>query len=279
VEGPGGLERGGSEVVPTLTESRGVEEAAAMDEAARSLVGWSRSLAGHYGGRVVRLNHLFLAFIEERQALESCVNEVLQTLMRALGTRHEWVDALPGLTLSLSNDAPLSAPPVPKGPELPFSEDYRHVLERARSLAVRLGDGKVGAKHLLISLFSDELRQFREKFLAAGSSVLLDEARDLALGIVEAARTDAARIVQNARRDADKILERAETDALRAEVLVKTKEEILRLVARRNEGWTLSGLSERLGVSWQSLIWPVRQLVAEGRLAKRGKLYRLPESR
>lgn len=261
-----------------LIDSQVTEGSAVLDESARTVVHWSASLASHYGGKVVRLNHLFLAFLEQREALESCVNEVLQTLLRALGTRHEWIDALPALSLSLRNSAPLAASPDPASAPLPLSEDYRGVLERARSLASRLGDGRVGAKHLLISLFSEELRQFREKFLTAGSSAVLDEARDLARGIVEAARADATRIVQNARRDADRILERAETDALRAEVLVRTKEEILRLVSRRNEGWTLSSLSERLGVSWQSLIWPVRQLVQEGRLAKRGKLYRLPES-
>ena len=204
--------------MPALTEERIVEESAALDDSARTVVRWSRSLASYYGGRIVRLNHLFLAFLEQRQALESCVNEVLQTLLRALGTRHEWIDALPSLTLELHNNAPLEAPPGAAGRELPFSEDYRGVLERARSLATRLGDGSVGAKHLLISLFSDELRQFREKFLAAGSNAVLEEARDLARSIVEAARADATRILQNSRRDAERILEKAETEALRAEV-------------------------------------------------------------
>jgi len=262
--------------VPALTEKRVAEESSVLDDSARTVVRWSRSLASHYGGRLVRLNHLFLAFLEQRQALENCVNEVLQTLLRALGTRHEWIDALPTLTLGLNNSAPLRAPASATEPELPFSEDYRSVLERARSLASRLGDGKVGAKHLLISLFSEELRQFREKFLQAGSTAVLDEARELARGIVEAARTDATRILQNARREADKIVEKAETEALRTEVLVKTKEEIIRLVSRRREGWSLSALGERLGVSWQSLIWPCRQLIEEGRLAKRGRLYQLP---
>lgn len=254
-----------------------VEERTALDDAARAVVDWSRSLASHYGAEVIRLNHLFLAFLEQRMALESCMNEVLQALLRSLGTRQEWVDALPSVTLQLDNSAPLRSEPNGTGdPDLPFSEDYRRVLERAGSLATRLGDGQVGAKHLLISLFSDELRRFREKFLAAGSAALIDEARDMAKSIVDSARTDGTRIVQSARREAEKILDRAETDALRTEVLARTKEEILRAVQRRNGGWTLSALGEALGVSWQSLIWPCRQLVQEGRLTKRGRLYRLP---
>jgi ATP-dependent Clp protease ATP-binding subunit ClpA len=269
--------------MPATTETAAIadieELERSLDGDSKLLIRWSRSLASRYGAGVVRLNHLFLAFLEQREALETCANELLQSVLRALGTRPEWIDALPAIGVRLQNSAPLLAegPDEADGEELPLSEDFRMVLERSGSLSERLGDAGIEPKHLLLGLFSDELRQFREKFLSAGSAALMSEAREMAQGIVEAARTDATRIVQGARREADKILDRAETNALRAEVLSKTKEEIVRLVMRHPQGWTLSGLGERLGVSWQSLIWPCRQLVQEDRLRKQGKLYLPPD--